>query len=137
MWQFRCRNRNRNRYSVSLYIYYNSILCLYILIPADLFTRWGIDLFSPPGSVLPVFSVRGSIYWFPQDRFRGDRIPRDTGTPSYATGMCVCLCRYVCLCVFICLCIGMSVYLCISVCVFMYMYVCMYICMYVYVCMFA
>src|SRR6218665_3675913 len=78
MWQFRCRNRNRNRYSVSLYIYYNSILCLYILIPADLFTGWGIDLFSPPGSVLPVFSVRGSIYWSP-DRFRGARIPRDTG----------------------------------------------------------
>jgi len=23
------------------------------------FTRWGIDLFSPPGSVLPVVSVRG------------------------------------------------------------------------------
>src|SRR6218665_2274294 len=35
----------------------------------------GIDLFSPHGSVLPVFSVREVlIYWFP-----GPQIPRDTG----------------------------------------------------------
>src|SRR6218665_2964730 len=27
--------------------------------PGDLLTRWEIDLFSPPGSVLPVVSIRG------------------------------------------------------------------------------
>ena len=47
--------------------------------PAELFTRWGIDLFSPPGSVLPVFLVRGIDLLLPPDRFRGDQIPRDTG----------------------------------------------------------
>ena len=51
---------------------------MYILIPADLFTRWGIDFFSPPGSVLPVFYVRGIDLLVPPDRFRGDRIPHDT-----------------------------------------------------------
>jgi len=45
----------------------------------DLFTRWGIDLFSPLGSILPVFSVWGIDFLVPQDSFRRDRIPRDTG----------------------------------------------------------
>ena len=31
----------------------------------------GIDLFSPPGSILPVFSVLGIDLLVPQDSFRG------------------------------------------------------------------
>ena len=36
-------------------------------------------MFSPPGSALPAFSVLGIYLLFAPDRFRGDRIPRDTG----------------------------------------------------------
>ena len=61
------------------YTYYNSILCLYILIPADLFIPWGIDLFSRPRiSSTGIFGPEDRFIG-PPDRFRGDRIPRDTG----------------------------------------------------------
>src|SRR6218665_4048558 len=59
--------------SCIFHVLYNnqSILCLYILSPADLFTRWRIDLFSPPGSVLPVFSVRGIDLLVPRTALGG------------------------------------------------------------------
>src|SRR6218665_3302627 len=54
------------------HIYYNtSILCLYILIPADLFTRWGIDLFSPPDPFYRYFWSGGSIYSSPRTALGG------------------------------------------------------------------
>jgi len=46
--------------------------------PADLFTRWGIDLFSPPDPFYRYFRS-GDRFISPPDLFRGDGIPRNTG----------------------------------------------------------
>ena len=48
-----------------------SILCYWTLIPGDLFTRWGIYLFSPPGSSYRYFRSGAINLFWPPDSFRG------------------------------------------------------------------
>ena len=65
-----CWYWNYTRFQFNI-LYYNSILFLYILIPSGSVDAMGIDLFSPLGSVLPVFSVRGIELLVPRTALGG------------------------------------------------------------------
>jgi len=63
--------------------------------PPGICLRDGDRFFSPPGSVLLVVSVRGSIYWFPRTALGGTESHVTPATMKGVASQCGHICKHI------------------------------------------